>query len=180
MKQMTSETKQQQLEWRRSKVLELASEGHSQRQIAQKLNVDLAAVNRDIQFLRQQAKENLQKHITETLPHEYEKSLLGINQVLVRAWSIVNNAVDDKVKLQALTLINDCNKYKMDLTTNGSLVMDSVKVVQNQLNHLNGMERKFSQATKKQEDIEEERQIIEDYQHQEEPEQQQNTTNGIF
>jgi DNA-directed RNA polymerase specialized sigma24 family protein len=68
MKQMSSEVKQQQLEWRRAQVLELASEGYTQREIASKLQVDLTAVNRDIQFLRQQAQENLQKHIHETVP----------------------------------------------------------------------------------------------------------------
>jgi DNA-binding NarL/FixJ family response regulator len=48
MKQMTSEVKQQQLGWRRAQVLELASAGYTQREIASKLQVDLAAVNRDI------------------------------------------------------------------------------------------------------------------------------------
>ena len=33
------------------------------------------------------------------------------------AWSIVNKDMDNKTKLQALALINDCNKYKMDLAT---------------------------------------------------------------
>jgi DNA-binding NarL/FixJ family response regulator len=46
MKQMTSEVKQQQLEWRRAQVLELASEGYTQREIANKLQIDLAAANR--------------------------------------------------------------------------------------------------------------------------------------
>jgi DNA-binding NarL/FixJ family response regulator len=50
MKQMTSEMKQQQLEWGRSKVLELASEGYSQREIAHKLSVDIAAVNETFSF----------------------------------------------------------------------------------------------------------------------------------
>jgi transposase len=49
---MTSEVKQQQLDWRRSQVVELASMGHSQREIARILQVDLAAVNRDLHFLR--------------------------------------------------------------------------------------------------------------------------------
>jgi transposase len=40
--------KQQQLEWRRAGVLELASEGYSQREIAQRLGIDLTAVNRVI------------------------------------------------------------------------------------------------------------------------------------
>jgi DNA-binding NarL/FixJ family response regulator len=42
---MNSETKQQQLEWRRAQVLELASEGFCKREIANKRQVDLAPVN---------------------------------------------------------------------------------------------------------------------------------------
>jgi hypothetical protein len=37
---------------------------------------------------------------------------------------------DNKTLLQALALINDCNKYKMDLTTNGVVITDAVKFVQ--------------------------------------------------
>ena len=32
--------------------------------------------------------------------------------------------------LRALALINDCNKYKMDLTTNGVVITDAIKFVQ--------------------------------------------------
>ena len=46
------------------------------------------------------------------------------------AWSIVSTQVDDKTSLQALALINDCNKYKMDLTTNGVVITDAIKFVQ--------------------------------------------------
>jgi hypothetical protein len=34
------------------------------------------------------------------------------------------------IRLQALALINDCNKYKMDLTTNGVVITDAIKFVQ--------------------------------------------------
>jgi DNA-binding NarL/FixJ family response regulator len=51
MKQMTIVMKQQRLDWRRVQVLELASEGYSQREIANKHQVDLAPVNRDILYL---------------------------------------------------------------------------------------------------------------------------------
>ena len=37
---------------------------------------------------------------------------------------------DNKTMLQALALINDCNKYKMDLTTNGVVITDAIKFVQ--------------------------------------------------
>jgi predicted transcriptional regulator len=82
MKQMTSEVKQQQLEWRRTQVLELASKGYSQREIAKELQIDLTAVNRDIQFLRQQAHDTLHKHgslITYILLHALRPRDIAIN-----------------------------------------------------------------------------------------------------
>jgi DNA-binding NarL/FixJ family response regulator len=71
MKYLTSEVKQQQLDWRRAQVLDLASQGYNQREISAKLQLDPAAVNRDMMFLRRQAQENLQKHIHEVVPEEY-------------------------------------------------------------------------------------------------------------
>ena len=69
--------------------------------------------------------------------------MVGINQVLKICWEIVNKSrnmnndngqtvtiTDNKIVLQALALINDCNKYKMDLTTNGVVITDTIKVVQ--------------------------------------------------
>jgi hypothetical protein len=56
--------------------------------------------------------------------------MVGINQVLKMAWSIISKTVDDKTSLQALALINDCNKYKMDLTTNGVIITDAIKFVE--------------------------------------------------
>jgi predicted transcriptional regulator len=114
------------LEWRRSKVLELSSQGHSQPEIARILQISQPTVNRDIGFLRGQARENLQKHIQDKLPEEYQNCMTGINQVLKICCEIVNKSknmnndngqtvtmTDNKTALQALALINDCNKYKM-------------------------------------------------------------------
>jgi Trp operon repressor len=50
---------EQQVQWRRDKVQELCSKGYSQREISQVLQVGLATVNRDISYLRNQAKTNL-------------------------------------------------------------------------------------------------------------------------
>jgi hypothetical protein len=35
--------------------------------------------------------------------------------------------VDEKTRLQALALANDCYKYKMDLVTNGVVITDAIK-----------------------------------------------------
>ena len=45
------------LEWRRSKVLELSSQGHSQPEIARILQISQPTVNRDLGYLRVQARE---------------------------------------------------------------------------------------------------------------------------
>ena len=129
MKQMTSEMKQQQLEWRRAQVLELASEGYTKREIASKLQVDLAAVNRDIHFLRQQAQESIQKHIHETVPEEYQKAMVSIDQILKMCWSFVSKTAVEKTRLQALALINDCTRHRVDLSTNGVVITDAIKYV---------------------------------------------------
>jgi Trp operon repressor len=68
---------QQQIQWRRDKVQELCSKGYSQSEISQTLQVGLATVNRDISYLRNQAKDNIKRYIDERLPEEYENVLLG-------------------------------------------------------------------------------------------------------
>ena len=70
------------LEWRRSKVLELSSQGYSQPEIARTLHISQSTLNRDITYLRGQARQNLQKHIQDKLPEEYQNCVVGINQVL--------------------------------------------------------------------------------------------------
>jgi len=67
------EQQNQQVQWRRDKVQELCSKGYSQREISQVLQVGLATVNRDILYLRNQAKTNIKRYIDERLPEEYEK-----------------------------------------------------------------------------------------------------------
>jgi predicted transcriptional regulator len=134
-----------QIQWRRTKVLELSSQGNTQSDIAKTLHVGEATVSRDISSLRQQAQINLRTHINDKLPEEYQNCMVGINQVLKICWDIVNKSrnvennngndqtmtiIDNKTVLQALALINDCNKYKMDLATNGVVITDAIKFVQ--------------------------------------------------
>jgi DNA-binding transcriptional regulator LsrR (DeoR family) len=122
----------EQIKWRRAKVLELDSQGYNQSEIAVKLQIGHGTVNSDLAYLRKQAQENLKTHIQEKLPEEYQKCMTGINQVLKISWDIVHNdSTSNNNRLQALSLINDCNKYKMELTTNGIVITDAIKFVQN-------------------------------------------------
>jgi DNA-directed RNA polymerase specialized sigma24 family protein len=67
------------VEWGRSKVLELSSQGNSQPEISRTLQISLGTVNKDLSYLRQQAQENLQRHIQQKLPEEYQRCLTEMN-----------------------------------------------------------------------------------------------------
>jgi IS30 family transposase len=147
MQQMTTEL-QQQIEWRKSQVLELSSQGLTEREIASRLQVHPTTVHRDIAFPNKQARENLQHHIHETIPAEYQKAMNSLNQVLRMSWSIVNKTEDEKTKLQALALINDVNKYRTELVTNGVIVNDALRIIQSKMEHLNSKEKRWLQDIK--------------------------------
>jgi len=127
MKYLSTETKQHQLEWRRSQVLELASQGYNQREISLKLQVDPATINRNIMFLRHKAQDNLQKHIHETVPEEYQKCIVGMKSNLKETLQIANSVTDPRVKLQARAIVSDCYKFILDMSTNAGIVSDAMK-----------------------------------------------------
>jgi predicted transcriptional regulator len=123
------EQQEQQVQWRRDKVQELYSKGYSQREISQILQVGLATVNRDISYLRNQAKINIKKYIDERLPEEYEKCLVGLNAITREAWNAAQQTEDKREKIQALSLAKDCYSMKLDLLTNATVVDDAIRFV---------------------------------------------------
>jgi hypothetical protein len=149
---LISRAQQQQIEWRRDRVLELSSQGFSQSDITTMLQVDKSVISRDLAYLRQQAQENLQKHIHETIPQEYQKAMVSIDQILKMCWSIISKTADEKTKLQALALVNECTKHKVDLTTNGVVVTDAIKYANGKMDHLNNQEKKLLQDIKEEKD----------------------------
>jgi Trp operon repressor len=106
MEHLSSEMEQQ-VEWRRDKVQELCSKGYSQREISQTLQVGLATVNRDISYLRNQAKHNIKRYIDERLPEEYEKCLVGLTAITKEAWNTAHNTEDKREKIQALSWLKN-------------------------------------------------------------------------
>jgi hypothetical protein len=123
------EKERDRIDWRRSKVQELSSQGHSQREIAQILQVSNGTVNKDLFILRRQAKHNIKKYIDERLPEEYEKCLVGLNAITREAWNTAQNTEDKREKIQALSLAKECYSMKLDLLTNATGVDDAVRFV---------------------------------------------------
>ena len=162
------------------------------------MQVGISTINRDAIFLRQQAQENLKIHVQQKLPEEYQRCLTGMNQVLKLSCQIANNnkqngqdhndnnnntltTRDERTRLQALSLINDCYKYIMDLTTNGVVITDAIKFVQTNKEKLtttmsnknedNGKESNEPNYDEDQDQLEEE---------QEKETGEQETTNKVF
>jgi hypothetical protein len=136
----------QQLDWRRAKVLELSSKGYSEREVGEILKVSVSAVHRDLVFIRRQAKENLQKHIDERIPEEYEKCIAGTNTVLKITSYIANTVEDPRIKIQALSLMNEVYKVRMELATNSGIIRDALDYVNGKAEKLaatNGNALKF-------------------------------------
>jgi predicted transcriptional regulator len=121
------EQQQNQVGWRRDKVQELCSKGYSQREISQILQVGLATVNRDISYLRNQAKDNIKKYIDERLQEEYGKCLVGLTAITKEAWNTTQQTEDKREKLQALSLAKECYSMKLDLLTNATVVDDAIR-----------------------------------------------------
>jgi DNA-binding CsgD family transcriptional regulator len=128
--QQQNQQEEQSIQWRRDKVLELSSQGHSQRDISTKLQVGIGTVNRDLAYIKQQSRLKIRKYIDETLPEEYEKCLVGITSILKEAWNTSQNAENKKEKIQALSLAKECYSMKLDLLTNATVVGDAMKFVQ--------------------------------------------------
>ena len=82
-------TKADQLEWRRSKVVEMRARGLSYREIARELQVSRASISYDIQYIRNQAKESIREYTTDPLPEQYQVCLAALDEIIRRAFDIL-------------------------------------------------------------------------------------------
>ncbi|HET7285273.1 MAG TPA: hypothetical protein VFI70_11360 [Nitrososphaeraceae archaeon] len=120
----------QQIDWRRSQVLELTSKGYSQSDIARVLQIDKSVICRDITALNQQSQENIKKYVDEKLPNEYEKCLIGLTAILRESWDMSQQPdIDRREKIQALSLAKECYTTKLELLTNATVVDDAIRFV---------------------------------------------------
>jgi predicted transcriptional regulator len=135
MQEMSTKT---QVEWRRRQVFELSSKGQSQIEIAKTLQISESTISRDLDYLKQQSKDNIRKYIDERLPEEYEKCLVGLTAILREAWNTSQQTEDRREKIQALSLAKDCYSMKLDLLTNAMVVDDAIHLVSNSLQLASG------------------------------------------
>lgn len=125
-----SKQQHQMMVWRRKQVMEVCSKGYGQSDISRILKVDKSVISRDIDYLSVEAKNRINEFVSDKLPSEYEKCLLGINEILKTAWTMTyQNDIERREKLQALSLAKECYTTKLDLLTNSTILADAMKFV---------------------------------------------------
>jgi orotate phosphoribosyltransferase-like protein len=100
-------TTKEQLEWRRSKVVELRSYGLTYMEIARELQIPKSAVGEDMLYLRKQAKESIREYVTEHLPEQYQIALSALDTILKNTFVIMQKSDDNREKLAAMELFKD-------------------------------------------------------------------------
>jgi hypothetical protein len=77
--------------FRRAEVLRLLSRGYSQADIVREFGnkVDKSTISLDVQYIREQAKNNIRDFITEQTPEEVEKAFCSFNDIIREAWGVV-------------------------------------------------------------------------------------------
>jgi predicted transcriptional regulator len=129
MNDLSASVNNKSLEWRRSKVSELSSQGYNQSEISRILQISQPTINRDLSYLRQQAKDNIKRYVDERLPEEYEKCMVGLNAITREAWNTAQQTEDKREKIQALSLAKECYSMKLELLTNATVVDDAIRFV---------------------------------------------------
>jgi transcriptional antiterminator len=110
------------LQWRRDKVIELRGIGLTYAEIAQQLQVSRSSIGTDVQYLREQAKENIKEYVTQHLPEQYQICLSALDTVLKNAFVIMTKSEDDREKLQAIQLFKDTHLVKLELLSNATTI----------------------------------------------------------
>ena len=111
--------KSEQLQWRRSKVVEMRSRGLNQVEIAHELQVSKASISSDMQYLSKQAKESIKEYVTEHLPEQYQICLTALDSIIKHAFEI----------LQAMELFKDTHLVKLELLSNATTIDSALNYI---------------------------------------------------
>jgi transcriptional regulator with XRE-family HTH domain len=113
------------IEIRREAVLELASKGWTQQQIAQKLGYSQAQISKDLAVIRSRAREQLTNHYQE-LPMRYRMVLSNLEAIRKEAWQTVAHTQDARSKSVLFNTLIAVNREIMDVIAAGDLIEQEV------------------------------------------------------
>jgi hypothetical protein len=148
--------KQQQLEWRRHRVLALLAEDYSQNEIASILQVSPASISKDVAYLKDQSRLLLRTHLKETFPLEYQQALSTLKSLRREAREMLRKPeTDDRVKVRLFTVIKDITESIMNLVLKGDTIDDVISFMEEKtaetVEHMKNAKREQQQHQQQQE-----------------------------
>jgi hypothetical protein len=135
-------TKSEQVEWRRSKVVEMRAKEMSQIEIAHELQVSKQSISSDVQYLRSQAKESIKEYATEYLPEQYQVCLSALDTILKHAFHILETSDYNREKLQAMELFKDTHLVKLELLSNATTIDSALNYIRSKQQEQQGERQK--------------------------------------
>ena len=72
--------------------------------------------------IRSQAKESIKEYATEYLPEQYQVCLTALDEIIKRAFEILETSEDNREKLQAMELFKDTHLVKLELLSNATTI----------------------------------------------------------
>jgi hypothetical protein len=133
------------------------------------LGVAESTISLDCQYIRCQAQKELETHIQDVIPFRHAQCLKGTRQIIWETNQIISKEnLDDKIKIQCLTLLTNVHRAIAEMTADGAIVEQAIKEVK----QLQQQSQQEQQQQQQQTDIaaETEEAIEEEY----------TTTNGVF
>lgn len=115
--------KKELIEIRRKYVIDYLSQGLTQREIASHLKCSVFTVNHDIAAIRSEAQHDIHKYTYEVLPTELQVQLAGLNKLIAKQYSFVNNpSTDPRIIQSATQIIQQAYRDRMELISSATLI----------------------------------------------------------
>ena len=108
-------------------------------EIARELQVSRTSITSDMQYLRKQAKESIKEYVTEHLPEQYQICLTALDTILKHSFEILQNAYDNREKLQAMELFKDTHLVKLELLSNATTIDSALNYIRNKRQQQKGL-----------------------------------------
>lgn len=128
-KKVITETEQSQdKEERKRKVWELVLQGYTQQQIAEKFDLSLKTISRDVQELKKESAEWMESLPKGQIQMYHKSNFEIIDKVTKELWNLYEKTDDDKLKLKILNTIAEKRKLHANLLDSKNLlqVRDSI------------------------------------------------------
>ena len=107
-------------EERLAQMLSLHTKGLTQKEIAEKLDINQSTVSRDLHFIRQNARAHIENHLQNDIPFEFQSILRGLDEIIKTIWNMVEDQeIAAKEKYDFLNLLASLYTKRMQLLIGG-------------------------------------------------------------